>query len=130
LPELVCASHADYIAMATRLGLDRTARDRLRDRLRQGRDSCVLFDLPLLVRHLEALFERMATEFAAGRRPRPDLANMALYREIGIDLASDNDGTAAIDPEFYRREMIARSGYRYIAPDQRLSRCVRPQKEA
>jgi predicted O-linked N-acetylglucosamine transferase (SPINDLY family) len=118
LPDLVCADEADYIAKAVALGTDRPRCAALKARLQQGRHQALLFDTPRLVRSLEALFHQMWEDFCKGERPRPDLSNMELYQEIGIELASRSppaDYDAA-----YRAALDRRRHARYWRPDGRL----------
>jgi len=56
--ELVCASPDDYIAQAVALGQDRAKLAAIKQKLISGRDTCRLFDTPLLVADLEQLFGR------------------------------------------------------------------------
>ena len=99
LPELVCASLGDYTARAIALGNDRPALAVLRTRLKAGRDTCLLFDTPRLVAHLEAAYLAMAEAHRAGRTPRPDLANLDVYGEIAI--AVDIDAIQGLDDDAY-----------------------------
>ena len=67
LPELVCADPADYVTRAVELGRQPERLAELKKRLIAGRDTCLLFDTPLLVRHLEDLYCGMWTDFQASR---------------------------------------------------------------
>jgi predicted O-linked N-acetylglucosamine transferase (SPINDLY family) len=69
IPELVCESAEQFVETAVRFGNDRASLAPLRERLRAGRDSCVLFDMPSLVRHLEGLYMQMWQ--APNARPTP-----------------------------------------------------------
>ncbi len=57
LPELACADAGEYEAKAAALGNDRGGATALKTWLASGRDRCVLFDTPALVRRLEDLYE-------------------------------------------------------------------------
>ena len=50
------------------------------------RDTCLLFDTPQLVRHLEDLYRQMREDFKRGTLPCPDQANMDVYYDIGLEL--------------------------------------------
>jgi predicted O-linked N-acetylglucosamine transferase (SPINDLY family) len=82
LPELVCTTAESYVNCAVALGQDRAPLQDYRDRLEAKRTSCVLFDMPLLVRRLEQLYASMWRSFEAGTLPRPDLANLETYLEV------------------------------------------------
>jgi predicted O-linked N-acetylglucosamine transferase (SPINDLY family) len=122
LPECVCATPQEYVARAIALGRDRAAIAPLRDRLLAGRDSALLFDTPRLVRELEALFRAMWDDFAAGRLPQPDLANLDACLPIGA--AFDHEGTeASFDPhweERWRAAVARRHAYAPLPPDRRF----------
>ena len=121
LPELVCDGADAYVARAIDLG---SRPDRLRgfrERLRAGRDRCTLFDMPLLVTRLEALYAQMWDEHLSGRIPEPDLTNLAVYADIGARL----DHEAEIpDLHTYEQRYATALAYRDsispVPPDRRL----------
>jgi predicted O-linked N-acetylglucosamine transferase (SPINDLY family) len=124
LPELVCGDAGQYVEKAVALAGDRAAVIALKDRLKAGRDTCVLFDMDLLVRSVEDLFHQMAAEHQAGERPRPDLSNLDDYLEVG--LAADGDTRdmmveADLDG-LYRQGLARRHQMRPVRPDDRLWR--------
>ena len=86
MPDLVCTSLEDYVSRAIAIAQVPGAAAELRRRLRANRDSCILFDEPLLVRSLETLYDRMWEEFRNGELPVPNLANLAVLEEIGLVL--------------------------------------------
>ncbi|MBY6242955.1 glycosyl transferase [Methylosinus sp. Sm6] len=98
--ELVCASAEDYVARAIELGRDRRRLAAIRERLIAGRDRCVLFDTPSLVGHLENLYREMWRDFETGALPRPDLRNLDIYHEIGVEL--DHERLELIGDDAYR----------------------------
>ena len=100
LAELVCETPDAYVRLAVALGQDRARLAALRQRLRDGRDTCVLFDTPLLVRHLEQAFQAMHAAAARGEAPCPDLSNLDLYHQIGV--AEDLERSALLDGDTYR----------------------------
>jgi hypothetical protein len=118
LPELACETTEEFVGKAIALAQDPTERNRLRTVLleRQG----ILFDTPRLVRALEGLYQRMWNDFIRGERPRPSLANMAVYNDVAIDLALRSAETGN-DLETYRRALAGRQNYTYLEADHRLS---------
>lgn len=122
LPELVCTTAEAYVERAVALGQDRAALQRYRDRLEAGRESCVLFDMPLLVRRLEHLYASVWRRFSAGHLPRPDLANLETYLEVGE--AADHEAIETGAIEDYRGWWMTRLSQRHavrpIPPDRRL----------
>lgn len=122
IPELVCSSREDYVARAIALARDPVALAELKRRLRDGRDTSLLFDTPRLARELEALYRGMWADFEEGRLPRPDLANLDLYDEIGnardhvgVLEESEADMLAA-----YRERLGARDAFEPLPNDTRL----------
>jgi len=83
LSELICATAEEYVERAVAFGNDRASIEPFREKLRSGRESCTLFDMPQLVRGLEELYRDMWRACEAGVLPRPDLANLDVYLEIG-----------------------------------------------
>lgn len=122
LPELVCDTPADYVRLAIALGTDRERLASLRARLRAGRDTCALFDTPLLVRNLEARYREMHDMFLQGRLPQPDLTNLDVYHEAGMSL--DPESIGMLDDEAYRslyRDRLADIDAVFpIRPDRRF----------
>ena len=119
VPGLICHSDAEFIAKAVELGNAPEERRRLRDHLRLTRDSCTLFDTPGLVTALERLYQGMWADYRAGKLPRPDLSNLAIYEDVAVELEG-----VPVDREAYHRqyrqalEAVAR--YRFVGPDRRL----------
>lgn len=122
IPELICASAEDYIERAVAFGRDRASLRPYRERLIAGRDSCLLFDSPLLVARLEELYRHMWADFERGCLPNPDLANLETYFEAGID--ADRDATDIMTIDDYRgwwSDLLARyHKLRPIPADRRL----------
>lgn len=84
-PELVAESPEDYVRLAINLAKKKSKLKEIRTRLIENRHSALLFDMTQLTRNLEALYEQMREEFQRGELPVPDLRNLALYHEIGIN---------------------------------------------
>jgi len=122
LPELVVDSAQAYVEKAVEIGSDRARAQALRATLEANRDTCVLFDMDLLADKLETLYGEMIAEYQAGLRPRPNLANLATYLEVGLSLDRD-DREAQNEPDLhdvYRRELARRHAVKAMAPDGRL----------
>lgn len=122
LPELVCDSPEAYVDRAVELGTrPNTLRD-FQERLRAGRDRCVLFDMPLLVKQLELLYEQMWSEYISDRIPEPDLTNLDLYAETGGEL--EHETVEFSDLSAYERRYTNALAYRDsvspVPPDRRL----------
>ncbi|HEX3850153.1 MAG TPA: hypothetical protein VHW01_04255 [Polyangiaceae bacterium] len=122
IPELVCESADEFVERAVRYGNDRASLAPLRERLRAGRDSCTLFDIPSLVRHLEDLFAQMRHAHETGTLPRPDLKNLDVYLEVGQSQQPD-----ALDLQtlpdyrgFWLEKLARRHQHRPIDADSRL----------
>lgn len=122
LPELVCSSAAEYVELAVALAHDPSRLIGLRDRLRVGRETCVLFDMRLLVSRLEQLYVFMWDAARAGLTPRPDLYNLAVYGKIGLTLDADDVETQCVADyaERYRAALRADDSFCFIRNDDRL----------
>lgn len=122
LPELVCTAPGEYVDRAVALGRDRRRLQHYRDRLRDGRDTCRLFDTPDLVGCLEGLYRRMWEDATADRLPRPDLANLDVYLEIAAghdhEAAEVTGGTE--HGAWWRDRLARRDAWRPIPPDRRM----------
>jgi len=122
LPELVTESAEEYVAAAVRYGSDRSLLTPLRERLRAGRDTCTLFDMPRLVRGLERLYGQMWAAREAGQLPRPKLDNLDVYLEVGS--RQTLDGSEVLPQAAYHARWLERLGRRHqhrpISADSRL----------
>ncbi len=99
--DMVCASVDDYVARAVAFAGNGERLAAVRQRLVAGRDTCLLFDTPTLTRHLEDLFRQMWKDYRSGALPAPDLTNLDVYYEVGVELALENAG--ALPDDAYRR---------------------------
>ena len=122
MPDMICRDAEDYVDRAVQLGNDRAALLALRNRLADNRDRCILFDTPLLVRHLESLYAQMWSEFCSGRLPQPDLSNLEVYHELGCE---DNPeqvelSSMAAYERHYQVKLAARNSVMPLAADCRL----------
>jgi hypothetical protein len=124
LPELICASAEEFVERAVAMGRDPSLLQALRERLRVGRDTCVLFDMPGLVGRLEDQYRQMWAQFEKGELPRPDLDNLDVYLEIGGKVDHETIEVQSVrDYHTWWTEMLdKRHRFRPIAHDRRLVR--------
>ncbi len=120
--ELVCPTQEIYVARAIELGRNAKKISELKERLTTARQSSVLFDTPRLVGELENLYRGMWEEFQAGRRPVPDLSNLDIYHEIGVELALEGASSPTQDEyrRIYRDRLETRNCISPIKADARL----------
>jgi predicted O-linked N-acetylglucosamine transferase (SPINDLY family) len=100
--ELVCATPEEYVARAVELGRDREKLAAIKSKLINGRDTCLLFDTPQLVQHLEELYRKMWSDFKRGELPVPDLRNLEIYHEVGLGLGLDLENIEMLTDDAYR----------------------------
>lgn len=86
IPELVCTSPEQFVERAVELGNNRALLAPYRERLAQHRSTNTLFDMPRLVKDLERLFRQMWSEFESGSLPRPELTNLDVCLELGVQV--------------------------------------------
>ena len=120
--DLVCSTTEVYVARAIELGRNPDLVAAMKRRMIAVRDSCLLFDTPQLVRHLEDLYRQMREDFKRGALPCPDQANMDVYYDIGLDL--NLEGLEGVADDVYRArydEKLAIWGrVSPLMPDRRL----------
>lgn len=122
-PELIATTPEAFIARAIALATtDRLALGELRQRLIANRDTCTLFDIEGLARNLEALYAQMAEEYRTGDLPRPNLANLDAYLDIGANMDHDAFEIAALADyhRLYREALAARRRNAPMQADGRL----------
>ena len=121
-PELVCTTAEEFVNRAVAFGNDPASLKPIREKLRAGHDSCTLFDTPLLVRSLEGLYKQMWSEFEKGNLPKPELANLDVYLEVGSQVKHDDLEVQTIQdyPGWWREKLAQRHQFRPISPDRRL----------
>jgi len=122
LPELVMSSGRDYVEAAVTLGNHPGRVDLLKVKLRSKRDRCTLFDTDKLVGKLEELYREMIADYRKGNLPRPDLRNLEIYFEAGIEHDHEKQEMLSVeDYEGHYRQALARRHWaRPIAADDRL----------
>jgi len=111
--ELVCASPDAYVALAIDLGRNRDALEKLRLKLTANRDSCTLFDTPLLVSGLEDLYDRMWQDCQGGTLPKPRLDDLDALLDVGA--AIDHETTDMLAVPDYRAFWNSRLAERHDA---------------
>jgi predicted O-linked N-acetylglucosamine transferase (SPINDLY family) len=120
--ELVCPTAQAYVARAIELGRTPGLMALMKRRLAAARATCLLFDTPSLVRHLEELYRQMWREFENGSVAQPDLRNLDTYYELGLELILEVGGVPT--DEAYRQRYeekleLWRQAYP-AAPDSRF----------
>jgi predicted O-linked N-acetylglucosamine transferase (SPINDLY family) len=117
LPEMVCADWDAYRHRAVALSQDAGRLAAIAQRLREGRDSCVLFDTPLLVRSLEDAYDAIWAEYRSGQAHVPSLRHLELYHEVGctVDRPALPDRTALMHS--YRNRIAYRHAVQPVAAD-------------
>jgi predicted O-linked N-acetylglucosamine transferase (SPINDLY family) len=130
--EMVCATPEDYVERAVEFGNDRTRLTPIKEKLVTGRDTCLLFDTPGLVHHLEDAYRRMWADLIRGAVPLPDLRNLDIYHEIGLGLDIENIEMLSDEAYFalYNEKLAEWHGVYPITPDARLWRDTRPKPQA
>lgn len=120
--ELVCRTEAEFIQLAVELAHDKARLARYRQRLETARDTCVLFDTPRLVASLENLYAQMWNDFRAHRLPRPDLTNLDVYLDVGVEIDSNDRDLLTVSNyhELYQQKLAERDSFSLIRPDDRL----------
>jgi predicted O-linked N-acetylglucosamine transferase (SPINDLY family) len=122
MPDLDCASPAEFVDRAVAMGRDRSIAHSYRGRLTAARDSSLLFDTPNLVARLEELYREMWADFRSNRLPVPDLANLETYLEVGSAIDHEAIEIQAV-PDYigwWRDKLAAYHALRPIPYDRRL----------
>ena len=122
LPELVFTSAEEFVECAVALGNNSALIQPYCERLRAGRDTCTLFDMPSLVQHLEELYQQMWSQVTSGTLPQPDLTNLDAYLEVGSQIKHDEIEVQTI-PDYqawWLEKLTLRHQLRPLAPDRRI----------
>lgn len=120
--ELSCRTPSAYVETAIALTRDPDRAKALREKLRNARDTSILRDLPALTRRLEDVYLEMQEEAERGETPVPDLRNLDIYYEIGLELVQENLGFVE-DADYrkrYREKLAEWNDYAMLQPDARL----------
>lgn len=120
--DLVCTSSEEFIDRAVALGRERSLIDPYKEKLCDARTGSVLFDVPMLVHHLEELCHQMWSDYEAGALPVPDLTNLQDYLEVGIRHDQEAEDVLAITDydDWWRQRLTDRHALRPLHPDSRL----------
>jgi len=109
LPEMVCTDAEQYVSCAIALGRDRATLLAYRGQLEAARPTAPLFDTQALVCALEGLYWQMARDLASDALPRPDLANLDVYLELGAPLCAEGmEAGCGWHDALARRDAMAR----------------------
>jgi hypothetical protein len=122
---MVCETPEAFVARAIHLaGAGRGELELTRARLLANRETCTLFDVAKLSRHLEGLYRQMRDEYASGALPQPRLGNLDSYFEIGV--AQDHEvremGALTDYDGFYHAQLARRHYHQPMDADGRLWR--------
>ena len=122
LGDLVCTTAEHYVSKAIELGNNPDKLAEYKRRLADSLPTCTLFDTPKLVRHLEALYQEVWTQFENGYVHHPDLTNLDVYHQIGSSLDHDEIEFLVSDgyEDFYRQALTYRDSFARIPFDSRL----------
>jgi predicted O-linked N-acetylglucosamine transferase (SPINDLY family) len=124
--EMICDTPAEYVSRAIEYGLNPAKLAAVKAKLAAGRGTCLLFDTGRLVRDLEALYTSMWSDFESGNLPVPDLRNLEIYHEIGLELDHESIETLS-DQEYrdlYQTKLSEYDETYTIRPDARLWKAV------
>jgi len=118
----VCTSAEQYVERAVEFGANRDLLRPAREALRAVRESSTLFDIPGLVRGLEALYRQMWTDFEQGQLPRPNLANLDALLELGSSVRHDEIEIQSMDDYhgWWLQRLARRQRVRPIEADRRI----------
>jgi hypothetical protein len=128
MSELICGGLQDYVERAVALGGRPNDVKALKQKLLAARADCLLFDTPRLIRALEELYKSMWDEYRRGALPTPDLSNLDLYEEIGVEIGAE-DVTYRSDESYrtlYASRLQEHDAIRAVRPDGRLWKASRP----
>ena len=120
LPELVCTDWPQYRRTAVALAHDPRRLAALTQKLRDGRDTCTLFDTPALVRGLEDLYARIWAAHERGETPQPALHHLTTYHRIGRDPDRPALPARADLLAWYRSRLAYDNAMRKLPPDTLL----------
>ena len=106
MPDLICETPDDYVALAIRLGNSSELRNEIRRRMAEQLPTCALFDPAALTARLEQLFEGMWSDYCAGVTHRP--ASSGIERHLdGCGIADCIGADFVRFEEYQRRRRLA-----------------------
>jgi predicted O-linked N-acetylglucosamine transferase (SPINDLY family) len=119
--DLICKDLGAYTAKAVELGRNPKTLAGLKQKLTAERDSCLLFNTPILVKELEDLYRGMWEDYKSGCLPKPDLNNLNAYHDIGVRLHVEHPSLPGSDIRSrYRKELEAWHETWPLTADSRL----------
>jgi hypothetical protein len=112
------------VERAVELGNNPSKLEPIKKKLIAGRDTCLLFDTPKLVKHLEDAYRQMWSALLRGAVPVPDLRNLDIYHEVGLGLDLENIETLSDDAylALYQEKLAEWHSAYPIEPDERFWR--------
>jgi hypothetical protein len=122
LADMICDDADTYVNRAIAFGRNPALLAPCRERLAEHRDRSVLRNIPALVRQLEKLFWTMQADGERGMVPVPDLSNLDVYFDIGVELALEQTETLD-DAQYralYREKLLRWNNFSPLKPDGRL----------
>lgn len=122
LKDLVVTKVEDYVTKAVHLGRNKVQVEAYRATLKKNRDKSVLFNMDLLIDHIEGLYREMCEDHKRGRLPVPDLRNLDYYLEAGVSIDHEGQELLSVaDYEgIYKSALMRQHWARPIAADDRL----------
>ncbi|PDS79101.1 glycosyl transferase [Rhizobium sp. L43] len=120
--ELICSGPQSYIERAIGFANDPESLGKIRESLRAKRETSVLRDIPAVASRLEELFWQMQAECERGETPVPDLSNLDIYYDIGVELVQDNIAFSddRVYRQAYRNKLTEWRNYAPFPHDSRL----------
>jgi hypothetical protein len=130
--EMQCATPEQFVDRAVEFGNDPAKLAPIKAKLIAGRDTCLLFDTPKLVHHLEDLYRQMWADLIRGALPVPDLRNLDIYHEIGLTLDLETIETFGNDAyvALYQDKLAEWHDVYPIGPDSRFWRSGAPRVQS
>lgn len=122
IPEMVCDTPETYVERAVELGNNPAAIAAIKRKLAAAKNSCVLFDMDLLAKRMEGLYEQMWEDYCNDALPKPDLLNLEVYLNAAsnIDHEAEEMLTATNYEEIYKNHLTRWHRYSTIPYDNRL----------
>jgi hypothetical protein len=121
-PEMICATADEFVERAVAYGTDPALLAAVHEKLRAARASCPLFDMPLLVRELEGLYQAMWRDCQQGALPRPDLRRLDTYLEVGCQVDHEEEEVQLVEDYhgWWREKLVQRHRLLPVERDGRL----------
>ncbi|MFI4936629.1 MAG: N-acetylglucosamine transferase [Caulobacterales bacterium] len=122
LKDLVFSTPKAFVDRAVELATNRGEIEAYKAALAAGRESCDLFNTAKLAARLEDLYRGMCEDYQSGKLPRPDLSNLDVYLQVGVEDDPEAVETMTlVDYQgHYKTKLARRHLMRPIRPDNRL----------